>query len=67
MLDAQHWVDSKHRLVKDTRNHLWPLSELSTCCFWSLSSQKKTIDGDWVGSERFEVALWGHVSQGNHI
>lgn len=48
-------------------DQLWPVSEMDTCCFWSFSSQKKTIDGDWAGSERFDVALWGHVNQGNHI
>ena len=35
------------------------------CCFWSFWSQLKTINGDWIGSEKSEVALWGHVSQGN--
>lgn len=35
------------------------------CLFWSFSGKLKTINGDWIGSEESEVALWGHVSQGN--
>lgn len=38
---------------------------LFNCCFWSFSSQLKTINDDWISSEKSEVALWGHVSQGN--